>query len=128
MIRRFELIRHKDVSGVSGTGLVAEGSLFTDGTVVIRWYGDKPSTVVWSDIDHVIAVHGHGGNTEFRWCDEPAAHPPRMWKEGDRIELGPYVATRNAVNWDCGCGQVHLDGHVDYDYFNGDVKILGGGE
>lgn len=70
MMRRFELLRHKDISGVSGTGLVAEGVLFTDGTAAIRWHGDRPSTVVWSDIDHAIAIHGHGGNTEFRWIDE----------------------------------------------------------
>lgn len=46
--RRFRLIRHHDVSGVSGTGPVAEGVQFTDGAVALRWYGDYPTTTVWA--------------------------------------------------------------------------------
>ncbi|WBQ02985.1 hypothetical protein [Kribbella sp. CA-293567] len=68
--RHFRLIRHHDVSGVSGTGPVAEGTQFTDGSVAVRWYGDYPSTAVWPDIDSVLAVHGHKGATEIEWLDE----------------------------------------------------------
>lgn len=68
-MRRFKLLRHHDVSGVSGTGIVAEGIQFTDGTVVIRWYGVHPSTVVWPSIDDAMAVHGHQGSTEIQWTD-----------------------------------------------------------
>lgn len=70
-VKRFQLLRHHDVSGVSGTGVVAEGVQFTDGTVVIRWYGEHPSTVVWASIMAAIAIHGHSGNTEVVWIDEP---------------------------------------------------------
>ena len=31
-MRNFNLIRHIDVSGLSGTGVVAEGVVFSDGT------------------------------------------------------------------------------------------------
>ena len=36
-MRIFSLVRHEDVSGVSGTGRVADGVEFNDGTVVLRW-------------------------------------------------------------------------------------------
>ena len=68
-MRRFVLERDHDVSGISGTGTVAEGVQFTDGKVVIRWYGARPSTVVWESIEHAEAVHGHNGATRFVWQD-----------------------------------------------------------
>ncbi|WP_328992676.1 hypothetical protein OG394_00400 [Kribbella sp. NBC_01245] len=67
--RRFRLLRHKDISGVSGTGPVAEGVEFTDGAVALRWYGDYPTTTVWDGIDSVIAIHGHSGATDVQWLD-----------------------------------------------------------
>lgn len=69
MPRTFELVRHADVSGVSGTGVVAEGCVFTDGSVALRWRGDNPATAVWPDLDSVLAVHGHHGSTEVNWLD-----------------------------------------------------------
>ncbi|MFI6909637.1 hypothetical protein ACIBKY_50840 [Nonomuraea sp. NPDC050394] len=69
--RRFMLMRHTDVSGVSGTGVVADGVQWPDGTVVIRWRGDRPSTVQWNSIDDAIAVHGHDGKTGFVYLDHP---------------------------------------------------------
>lgn len=63
--RVFILQRHVDVSGVSGTGPVAEGVEWSDGTVSLRWKGDSPSTTFWqAGISAVEAVHGHGGATE----------------------------------------------------------------
>lgn len=68
--RTFWLVRDVDVSGVSGTGVVAEGVMFTDGSVVIRWLSERASTVVWSSIEDAQAVHGHGGLTRFVWLNE----------------------------------------------------------
>lgn len=34
--RRFTLVRHDDVTGVSGTGVVADGVRFPDGVVALR--------------------------------------------------------------------------------------------
>ena len=65
----FELVRYEDVSGVSGTGVVAEGCVFTDGSVALRWHGANPATAVWPDLDSVLAVHGHAGATVVRWID-----------------------------------------------------------
>jgi hypothetical protein len=54
---------------VSGTGVVAEGCEFSDGSVALRWRGDNPATAVWPDLDSVLAVHGHQGSTEVRWIE-----------------------------------------------------------
>lgn len=69
-MRRFHLQRDTDVSGVSGTGKVAEGVLFSDGAVALRWVtGDYRSTVCWCSIRGVEAIHGHGGATRIVWDD-----------------------------------------------------------
>jgi len=80
-VRRFYLDRHKDISGVSGEGFVAEGIQFTDGTVVLRWLGRTPSLVVWASLADAMEVHGHDGATTVYWLDVPAA-------TGDVIEGG----------------------------------------
>jgi hypothetical protein len=67
--RRFRLIRNRDITGVSGTGHVADGVQWPDGTATVRWRGDRPSTVHWDDIAHAEAVHGHGGATRIEWVD-----------------------------------------------------------
>jgi hypothetical protein len=69
-MRRFELHRDTDVSGISGTGVVAEGVAFSDGAAVVRWVvGEHRSTVVWPDVESVIAIHGHNGATQLVWVD-----------------------------------------------------------
>ncbi|MEU4396269.1 hypothetical protein [Kribbella sp. NPDC023855] len=68
--RRFHLLRHVDVSGVSGTGVVAEGVEWSDGTVTLHWGGRFPTTTVWQDgIDALLTIHGHNGATTIRWID-----------------------------------------------------------
>lgn len=70
-MRRFTLRRHTDVSGISGTGDVADGVEFKDGICVVHWYGEDPSTVVWPTFGSVQRIHGHNGNTEIVWHDTP---------------------------------------------------------
>ncbi|NUS58905.1 MAG: hypothetical protein HOV66_29225 [Streptomycetaceae bacterium] len=68
-MRRFRLVRDLDVSGVSGLGHVADGVLFDDGKVVTRWRAAIAQTCVWDSIEHVEAIHGHGGATRIEWID-----------------------------------------------------------
>lgn len=68
--RRFHLVRHHDPSGVSGTGIVAEGTQWTSGAVALHWPGYPPSTSIWACLDELLAAHGHNGLTEVRWIDE----------------------------------------------------------
>ncbi|MDX2948032.1 hypothetical protein [Streptomyces caniscabiei] len=72
--RRFHLQRTTDITGVSGTGRVADGVLWPDGTVSIRWRGERPSTVAWDRLADAEHVHGHGGHTVIVW-DDPAPAP-----------------------------------------------------
>ena len=69
--RRFVLRRNVDVSGVSGTGVVAEGVEFSSGVVALTWLSAWPTSVVFHDrgIASVEAVHGHGGATRIVWLD-----------------------------------------------------------
>lgn len=67
--RRFVLIRTVDETGVSGTGVVCEGLLFSDGRVVLRWLGERSSVVIWDQLEHVLGVHGHNGLTKLCWLD-----------------------------------------------------------
>src|SRR3974390_1243286 len=62
----FVLLRKEDETGVSGTGVVAEGVEFSDGTVALRWTSQWPTSVVFHDrgIESVEHVHGHGGKTK----------------------------------------------------------------
>ncbi|GAA4706218.1 hypothetical protein [Streptomyces youssoufiensis] len=69
--RRFYLQRDTDITGVSGTGRVADGVLWPDGTASVRWRGPRPSIVHWDDIAHAEHVHGHGGATRIIWDDDP---------------------------------------------------------
>lgn len=84
--RRFHLQRNLDVTGASGTGRVADGILWPDGTATLRWRGDRVSTVHWDRIDDAIAIHGHGGHTVIVW-DDPEIDALRALLERKNREL-----------------------------------------
>lgn len=75
-MKTFRLVRDVDVTGLSGTGVVAEGVEFSDGTAVLRWLevtgvhydrGVRATTVAFPNIRAVEALHGHGGATHIEW-------------------------------------------------------------
>lgn len=68
-LRRFVLVRDRDVSGISGCGVVVWGACFPDGTVAYRWNSDMPTTSVAESVERVEAIHGHGGATRLVWLD-----------------------------------------------------------
>lgn len=69
--RRFVLQRNEDITGVSGTGVVAEGVLFSNGVVALQWTSAFPTSVVFHQrgMESVEAIHGHGGATAIVWLD-----------------------------------------------------------
>jgi hypothetical protein len=75
-VKVFRLHRLEDETGLSGTGIVAEGAVFSNGKVVVAWAGEQavPSVAVFDSIEQVEQVHGHGGKTRVEW-------------EGIRIEV-----------------------------------------
>lgn len=71
-VRRFVLDRREDVSGVSGTGVVAEGVQFSDGSCVVRFglgNADFSTTTNHDSITSVQAINGHDGRTVVMWLD-----------------------------------------------------------
>lgn len=81
----FRLYREVDVSGVSGTGHIADGVLWPDGTVTVRWLSDHPSTTNWDrGMESVQRVNGHGGSTRVIW-DNPLLAPPDLQRVEGRL-------------------------------------------
>lgn len=72
-MRRFHLIRDEDTTGISGTGYVAEGVEWADGTCAMRWTTEYRSTAVYNSIGDVEVIHGHEGRTRIVWADEDLA-------------------------------------------------------
>jgi len=78
-IRRFEIVRTEDESGVSGTGTVAVGAEFPSGWVEIEWLNDNNDNVDTKmnghntypgGVEDFIEIHGHGGRTTVQWIDD----------------------------------------------------------
>jgi hypothetical protein len=65
--KRFKVMRRTDVSGVSGTGHVADGVMFWNGHCVICWRTAASSIAIYESIEDLMAIHGHDGNTEIIW-------------------------------------------------------------
>lgn len=63
-MQNFYLQRDKDISGTSGTGIVADGVVFSDGTAVLHWRGSLSSTAVYKSIEELEQIHGHKGATK----------------------------------------------------------------
>jgi len=79
-MRRFKLVRHEDVHGVSGTGVVAEGCMFDNGLVAMTWLTAFSSVGMYLNIESVIQIHGHEGRTVIEWVDQEPSyvmHEPR---------------------------------------------------
>ena len=68
-MRRFELHRDEDATGVSGVGRVAQGVEFDNGFCALTWLTAHTSVAVYPSIESLEAIHGHGGRTRIAWLD-----------------------------------------------------------
>lgn len=59
----FQMHRKEDVSQTSGTGIVADGCVFPDGTTVACWRTGTRSIELWNTYEECDRIHGHGGLT-----------------------------------------------------------------
>ena len=66
-MKLFYLERSEDETGISGTGTVAEGVEFSNGTCVLNWLTEVKSIVIYEDILDLIKIHGHNGKTKVVW-------------------------------------------------------------
>ncbi len=68
-MRRFQLIRDVDVSGVSGTGIVAEGCEMTSGKVILTWLSNLSTVEICDNAKVLEEIHGHEGSTKIVFLD-----------------------------------------------------------
>lgn len=68
-MRRFNLKRDEDVSGVSGIGIVAEGVEFDSGMCCMTWLSKYASIVIYPNIKILEAIHGHENRTKIVFID-----------------------------------------------------------
>ena len=69
-MQAFVLVRAKDVTGRSGTGVVAEGVVFTDGFAIIKWLREPYALGIYETLEALISVHGHDGNTHVEFIEK----------------------------------------------------------
>jgi len=74
-MRRFQLHRDVDETGMSGPGVVAEGCEFTSGTCALTWLTPFHVVAMYSSIKALESVHGRRGNTRIVWIDEDQKAP-----------------------------------------------------
>lgn len=67
-MKRFDLVRAEDVSGVSGVGIVASGVTlpFRLGAVM-RWRTPQWTIVYFPRVAWIERIHGHEGRTRVDW-------------------------------------------------------------
>lgn len=68
--------RMEDVSGTSGTGVVAEGAIFTNTKVILSWLTIHKSMAIYDSLAEMEAIHGHDGRTKIVWDDEAMQAKP----------------------------------------------------
>ncbi len=68
-MKRFNLHRFEDETGISGTGVVSEGIEFTNGKCAMNWITSVSSVAVYDSIDDLEKIHGHDGKTVVVWVD-----------------------------------------------------------
>ena len=61
------------MSGVSGTGDVAEGVVFHDGQTVLSWFGQHHTLEVLPNVGEVESIHGHNGKSMVVYDGEELA-------------------------------------------------------
>lgn len=64
-IYTFQLVRDSDVTGVSGTGIVALGCDFPGNSCVLQWTSEIKSTFWYPSMETVKKLHGHDGKTRI---------------------------------------------------------------
>lgn len=72
MHRRFVVERPSDSTGVSGTGIVIEGCLFSDGSIAYTWTGELQTWTWAKDLKtfETIVTHKYTNGTHILWIDE----------------------------------------------------------
>lgn len=63
-LQQFYLQRNEDLTGTSGTGVVARGCVLPSGKVILEWTSFHTSIGIYNNINDVELIHGHEGRTQ----------------------------------------------------------------
>lgn len=86
IVRTFKLVRREDETGVSGTGHVADGAIFPDGTTILVWRTEISSVGVYRSLEDCRRIHGHGGKTIILPTAPSMAKHIAAWEESNAKE------------------------------------------
>lgn len=65
-VKPFYLLRKVDVTGTSGTGIVAMGAILPSGKVVMEWTASNHvSWNMYNNINDIDLINGHDGSSEI---------------------------------------------------------------
>jgi hypothetical protein len=101
-LRTFCIERQDDESGISGTGLVLEGVVFSTGLTVIHWLTPPPfgSTSIWTSFEQFMSIHVG---------PHPTNNTRVIWDDGEIWEPGEYRVTPSPFT------KLHTEGHHSID-------------
>jgi hypothetical protein len=88
-IKKFYLWREQDESGVSGTGRVAEGVVFSNGWVAMNWLTSWGSVGFYPSIHQLLSIHGHGDKTKIVYEHE---------EDGPKVIHEPGEPVKEAID------------------------------
>jgi len=87
--RLFKMVRNNDETGVSGTGVVADGIEYPNGMVSVCWRSKTPSVNVYRSFVEFKHVHidAHPSNdTEIHWAEAAWPEPAQEKETADDDE------------------------------------------
>lgn len=68
-MRRFQLNRIQDVTGISGTGVIANGVEHVPGGVCTLFWLKHETTGQYPSIEKLQAIHCYNNNASIQWID-----------------------------------------------------------
>lgn len=71
LIKKFYLLRHEDLHGHSGVGVVAVGVKLPSGKCVMEWLSREVTETIFESAEQIMRLHSHEGRTELVWGDPP---------------------------------------------------------
>jgi hypothetical protein len=91
-MKKFYLLRHEDVNGNSGLGVVAEGVVWDHGMASMTWLTKYKTVTTFESITVVKLLHGHEGKTQLvvegnrkdvelfkKCCEEARRKKDNLW-------------------------------------------------
>jgi hypothetical protein len=66
--RRFKLVRSVDVTGISGTGEIAVGVRYPDGSCALFWL-NHGTHGFYKSLDQLHNIHCYNNNASIIWID-----------------------------------------------------------